>query len=57
MGQGVEVMAVAAIVFREIGVVDGAVVPIVGVPLWQDAVGVVAVDMWSRAPVTPMPHS
>jgi hypothetical protein len=47
---------VAVVMSREVGVVDGAVVPIVGVPLWQYAVGVMAVDMWSQAPATPMPH-
>jgi hypothetical protein len=47
----------AAVVFREVGVVDGAVVPEIGVPLWQDAVGVMAIDMQGRAPVTPMSHS
>jgi hypothetical protein len=47
---------VAMIMFREVGVVDGAVVPIVRVPLGQDTVSVMAVDMWSRAPATPMSH-
>jgi hypothetical protein len=47
----------ATIAFGHVGVVNGAVVPIVGVPLGQDAVGVVAVDMRSRAPMTPMAHS
>jgi hypothetical protein len=41
----VEAAVVATVMFREIGVVDGAVVPIVGVPLQQNAVGVVTVDM------------
>jgi hypothetical protein len=49
-------MAVAAIVLGEVGVIDGAVVPIVGVPLWQNAVGVMTVDVWGRAPVTPVSH-
>jgi hypothetical protein len=40
-----------------VGVIDGAVVPKIGVPLWQDTVGVVAIDMWSQAPMTPMAHS
>jgi hypothetical protein len=47
---------VSSVVFREVGVIDGAVVPKVGVPPWQDAVSVVAVNMWGRAPATPMPH-
>jgi hypothetical protein len=46
----------ATIAFGHVGVVDGAVVPVVGVPLGQDAVGVVADDMGSRAPATPMAH-
>jgi hypothetical protein len=48
---------VAMVVFGEVGVINGAVVPIVGVPPWQDAVSVVAVDMGSQAPATPMSHS
>jgi hypothetical protein len=32
------------------------VVPIIGMPLWQNAVGVMAVDVGSRAPMTPVPH-
>jgi hypothetical protein len=32
--QGVEVVAVATVMFGEVGVVNGAVVPKVGVPLW-----------------------
>jgi hypothetical protein len=45
------------VMFREVGVVDRAVIPKVGVPLWQDAVSVVTVDVWGRAPATPMSHS
>jgi hypothetical protein len=37
---------VAMVMVREIGVIDRAVVPKVGVPLWQDTVGVVTVNMW-----------
>jgi hypothetical protein len=48
--------AVAAVAFGHIQVIHRAMVPKVGVPLWQDAVGVVTVDMWSRTPATPMPH-
>jgi hypothetical protein len=55
-GEGAVAVAVAMVMFREVGVIDGAVVPIVGVPLWQDTVGIVAVDMWGWAPATPMPH-
>jgi hypothetical protein len=51
------VAALAAIVLGHVGVVDGAVVPIVGMPPRQDAVGVVAVDMRSRAPAAPMTHT
>jgi hypothetical protein len=40
----------------EVGVIDGAVIPKVGVPLWQDAVSVVTVDMRGWAPATPMSH-
>jgi hypothetical protein len=56
MGEGVEMATVVSIVVREVGVIDGAVVPIVGVPLWQDAVGVVAVNMRSWALTTPVSH-
>jgi hypothetical protein len=41
----------------EIWVIDRAVVPIIWMPLWEDAVHVVAVDMWGQASVAPMPHS
>jgi hypothetical protein len=56
VGKGALAAAVVSVVFGHGGVVDGAVVPIVGVPLGQDAVGVVTVDMWSQAPATPMSH-
>jgi hypothetical protein len=56
-GQGVLVMAVATVMFRHVWVVNGAAVPVVGVPVGQDAVGVVAVDMWGRTPATPMAHA
>jgi hypothetical protein len=46
----------AAVVLGHIQVVNGAVVPIMGVPLGQDAVSVVAVDVGSRALATPMSH-
>jgi hypothetical protein len=55
--KGALAAAVVTVMFRHIGVVDRAVVPKVGVPLWQDAVGVVAVDVWGRALATPMAHS
>jgi hypothetical protein len=48
---------VATVVFGEVGVIDGAVIPKVGVPLWQDAVGVMTVDVRGWAPATPMSHS
>jgi hypothetical protein len=56
-GEGALVVAVASVLFGHIGVIDGTVVPKVGVPLWQDAVGVVAVNVQSQTPATPMPHS
>jgi hypothetical protein len=55
-GKGVLAAAVATVVFRHIGVIDRAAVPKIGVPLWQDAVSVVAVDVWGRTPATPMAH-
>jgi hypothetical protein len=55
-GEGALATVMVTIAFGHVGVVDGTVVPKVRVPLWQDAVGVVAVDMRSRTPVTPMPH-
>jgi hypothetical protein len=55
--EGAEAAVVATVAFGEVGVVNRAVVPKVRVPLWQDAVGVVAVDVWGWTPVTPMPHS
>jgi hypothetical protein len=57
VGQSALASVMAMVVLRHVGVVDGAVVPIVGVPLGQDAVGVMAVDMGSRASTTPMAHS
>jgi hypothetical protein len=56
-GKGVLAVAVVTVVVGHVGVVDGAVVPKIGVPLWQDAVGVVAVYMWRWTPATPMAHS
>jgi hypothetical protein len=49
--------AVAPVAFGHVGVVDRAVVPIIQVPLRQDAVGVVAVDMRSWALSAPVSHS
>jgi hypothetical protein len=46
----------AAVVFRHIRVVHGAVVAVVRMPLREDTVGVVAIDVGSRAPATPMSH-
>jgi hypothetical protein len=54
--KGALVAAMVTVLFGHVGIVDGTVVPKVGVPLWQDAVGVVAVDVWSQTPATPMPH-
>jgi hypothetical protein len=56
-GEGAEAAVMAAVVVREVGVIDGTVVPKVGVPLWQDTVGVVAIDVRSQAPATPMSHA
>jgi hypothetical protein len=56
LGQMCPPAASLAASFREVGVVDGAVGPEVGVPLWQDAVSVMAVDVWGQALVTPMTH-
>jgi hypothetical protein len=47
----------ASVTFRHVGVVDGAVVPVIGVPLGQDTVGVVAVNVGSQTLATPMAHS
>jgi hypothetical protein len=49
-------LAMVTIAFGHVWVVHRAVVPIVGVPLGQDAVGVVTIDVGSWAPVTPMSH-
>jgi hypothetical protein len=46
----------AAVVLGHVWVVNRAAGSIVGVPLGQDAVSVVAVDVWSRAPTTPVAH-
>jgi hypothetical protein len=55
--KGALAAAMVSVLFGHVGVVDRTVVPIVGVPLWQDTVSVVAVDVRSRTPVTPMPHT
>jgi hypothetical protein len=55
-GQSALAPVMVMIALGHVGIVDGAVVPIVGVPLRQDAVGVVAVDMGSRALMTPVAH-
>jgi hypothetical protein len=57
VGEGTEMVAVVLVMVGEVGVIDRTVVPKVGVPLQQDAVGVMAIDMWSRASTTPMSHS
>jgi hypothetical protein len=56
-GQSALAATLAAILFRHVGVIDRAVVPIMGVPLRQDAVGVVTVDVRSRAPTAPVTHT
>jgi hypothetical protein len=45
------------VVLGHVRVVNGAVVPVMGVPLRQNAVGVMAVDVRSWAPMTPVAHS
>jgi hypothetical protein len=56
-GQSALAMAVTMIVLRHVGVVDGAAAPVVGVPLRQDTVGVMAVNVGSWTPATPVAHS
>jgi hypothetical protein len=56
-GKGALAAVMASVVVRHVGVVDGAVVPKIGVPLWQDAVSVMAVDVQSWTPATPMAHT
>jgi hypothetical protein len=56
VGKGALAAVVVMVSFGHVGVVDRAVVPKIGVPLGQDAVGVVAVDVWGWTPVTPMAH-
>jgi hypothetical protein len=56
-GQGAKATAMVAVVVREVGVVDGAVVPIIGVPLQAYAIGVMTIDVWSQAPTTPVSHT
>jgi hypothetical protein len=55
-GKGALAAAVAPVTFGHVRVVDGAVVPVIWVPLRQNAVGVVTVDVRSRAPPAPMSH-
>jgi hypothetical protein len=57
VGQSALAMVTAMIAVRHVQVIDGAVVPEIWVPLRQDAVGVVAVNMGSQTPTTPMAHS
>jgi hypothetical protein len=56
-GQSALTTAMVTIAIGHVGIINGAVVPIMGVPLRQDAVSVMAVDMWSRALTTPMTHT
>jgi hypothetical protein len=55
-GKGALAVAMSSVAFGHVGVVDRAVVPKMGVPLGQDAVGVVTVDVGSQAPSAPMSH-
>jgi hypothetical protein len=55
-GQGALAVAMVSVVVGHVGIVDGAVVPKIGVPLGQDAVGVMTIDVRSWAPTTPMTH-
>jgi hypothetical protein len=57
VGEGVLVVAVATVTFEHVGVIDRAVVPVVGVPLREDAVSVMAVNMRSWTLATPMTHA
>jgi hypothetical protein len=56
-GKGVLMVAVAPVTFGHVRVVDRAVVPVIWVPLRQNAVSVMTVDMRSRAPSAPVSHS
>jgi hypothetical protein len=56
-GKGALAAVMATVVFGHVGVIDRAVVPKIGVPLRQDAVGVVTVDVGSQTLATPMAHS
>jgi hypothetical protein len=56
-GQSALAAVMSSVAVGHVGVVNGAVVPKIGVPLGQDAVGVVTVDMRSRALLAPMSHS
>jgi hypothetical protein len=56
-GKGALAATMVSVMLRHVGVVDGAVVPEMGVPLGQDAVGVMTVDVGSQAPSTPMSHT
>jgi hypothetical protein len=55
-GQRSLAAAMTTIALGHVGVIHGTVIPEVGVPLGQDAVGVVAVHVGSRAPATPVSH-
>jgi hypothetical protein len=56
-GKGALAAVVSSVVVGHVGVINGAAVPIVVVPLRQDAIGVMTVDVRSRAPTTPMAHT
>jgi hypothetical protein len=56
-GKGALTAAVAPVTFGHVRVIDRAVVPVIWVPLRQNAVGVMTVDMRSRAPLAPVSHS
>jgi hypothetical protein len=56
-GEGALMAVVASVAVGHVRVVDGAVVPVIWVPLRQNAVGVVTVDMRSRALSAPVSHS
>jgi hypothetical protein len=57
VGEGALAAAVATVTVGHVGVIDRAVVPKIGVPLRQDAVGVMAVDVGGWTPATPVAHS
>jgi hypothetical protein len=48
-------IVVMVVMVRKVQVIDGAVVPIVGVPPWQYAVYVMTIDVRGETVVAPVP--